>query len=313
MAFTPNINLMSDPHVTLRDQQHASKMFAVDQFRLAPKQKFLFHVSFSINDAALKLIDLNQRHKNEINMLVKSTDLPKYSISTEILNQYNRKKVVQFTHKPDPINIKFHDDNMSLISQLWWNYYSYYYADTNSADVGGAYDRNATRNFDFTPTSYGLDNNSTAPFFNYIKLYQLARHEFICYTLINPVITSWGHGSMSYSDNGLNEQSMTIQYESVSYSTGDILTEPPEGFAVEHYDLTPSPLKGSGMFNSAAPSFTKSLNVADSAGSFLNTVITQVNSAENTKTVSSPASSSKTQAAQQTLNGLQGFSFPVQK
>jgi len=313
MAFTPNINLMSDPNIVLRDQQHASKMFAVDQFRLAPKQKFLFHVSFSINDAALQLIDINQRHKNEINMLVKSTDLPKYSVSTELLNQYNRKKVVQFTHKPDPINIKFHDDNMSLISQLWWNYYTYYFADSNSADVGGAYDRNAMRSFSFTPASYGLDNNSTIPFFNYIKLYQLARHEFICYTLINPVITSWAHGNVSYADNGTNEQSMTLQYESVAYTTGNILTEPPEGFAVEHYDLTPSPLTGSGDFNRVSPSFANSLDVAAQAGSFLNTVITQVNTAQNTKTASNPASNNKAQAAQQTLNGLQGFAFPISK
>lgn len=313
MAFTPNSNLMSDPNILLRDQQHASKMFAADQFRLAPKQKFLFHVSFSINDAALKLIDINQRYRNEINMLVKSTDLPRYTVSNEMLNQYNRKKVVQFTHKPEPINMKFHDDNMSLISQLWWNYYTYYYADSSSADVGGAYDRNAMRNFDFTPTAYGLDNNSTVPFFNYIKIYQMARHEFICYTLINPTISSWGHGSVSYTDNNLNEQSLTIMYESVAYTTGDILTEPPEGFAVEHYDNTPSPLKGAGNFNSASPSFAKGLNIAGSAESFLNTVITQVNTAQNTKTVSNTSASNKAQATQQTLNGLQGFSFPVSK
>jgi hypothetical protein len=288
-------------------------MFAADQFRLAPKQKFLFHVSFSINDAALKLIDINQRYRNEINMLVKSTDLPRYTVSNEMLNQYNRKKVVQFTHKPEPINMKFHDDNMSLISQLWWNYYTYYYADSSSADVGGAYDRNAMRNFDFTPTPYGLDNNSTVPFFNYIKIYQMARHEFICYTLINPTISSWGHGNVSYTDNNLNEQSLTIMYESVAYTTGDMLTEPPEGFAVEHYDNTPSPLKGAGNFNSASPSFAKGLNVAGSAESFLNTVITQVNTAQNTKTVSNTSASNKAQATQQTLNGLQGFSFPVSK
>lgn len=309
MAFTPNQNLKSDPNVTLRDQQHASKMFAVDQFRLAPKQRFLFHVSFSINEAALQLIDISQRHKNEINMLVKSTDLPKYSISTEMLNQYNRKKVVQFTHKPDPINMKFHDDNMSLISQMWWNYYTYYYADSMSADVAGAYDRNAMRNFKFTPSMYGLDNSSTTPFFNYIKIYQLARHEFICYTLKNPVITAWGHGNVSYADNGVNEQSMTISYESVSYTMGDILTEPPEGFGVEHYDTAPSPLTGAGLFNSSNPSFANSLNVTASADSFLNTVITQVNTAQNTKTVSSPVPSNK-QSAGQSTGGLPGFSFP---
>ena len=71
MAFTSNKNLISDPFVTLKDYQHAADLFNVDQFRLAPKFNFLFHVAFSINKAALKNTNLVQRYGNEINMLVK--------------------------------------------------------------------------------------------------------------------------------------------------------------------------------------------------------------------------------------------------
>jgi hypothetical protein len=102
MAFTSNRNLTVDNNtqVTLRDWQHAAKMFNVDQFRLAPKHNFLFHVSFGINVSALKNANLVQRYGNEINMLVKAVSLPSFTVQTEVLNQYNRKKVMQFQHKP---------------------------------------------------------------------------------------------------------------------------------------------------------------------------------------------------------------------
>jgi hypothetical protein len=170
MAFTPNQFLKPTSNVTLRDPQHAARLFTDDQFRLAPKQKFLFHVAFSINQSALLNIDLVQRHRNEINMLVKSCDLPNFAIQVETLNQYNRKKNIQYTHKYNPINMVFHDDNMGLVNQLWHNYYNYYYADPSSAKDAGAYNRNATQNFSYVNNLFGLDNFSTLPFFNYIKI-----------------------------------------------------------------------------------------------------------------------------------------------
>ena len=94
MAFTPTTALKSDPTILLRDPQHAARLFTDDQFRLAPKQKFLFHVAFNINEAACRDINLVQRHKNEIGMLVKNIDLPGFDITVETVNQYNRKRKV---------------------------------------------------------------------------------------------------------------------------------------------------------------------------------------------------------------------------
>ena len=89
MAFTPNSNLTRTGPTILRDYAHAANLFNVDQFRLAPKFNFQFHVSFGLNFS--KLVS---KYGQEINMLVKSIDLPNFAIATETLNQYNRKKVV---------------------------------------------------------------------------------------------------------------------------------------------------------------------------------------------------------------------------
>jgi hypothetical protein len=308
--------LQPNQFITLRDYQHASRLFVDDNFRLAPKNKFLFHVSFSINSAALKTIDLVQRHRNEINMLVKSADLPKFTLATETMNQYNRKKVIQSTHKYEPINIKFHDDNMSLINQLWQNYYTYYYADANSANVGDAYNRNATRSSDFINNRYGLDNKSSTPFFNSITIYQMAKHEYVSYTLRNPLITSWAHGSGQYQGSELNEKAMTIAFEAVAYGNGQVTQGDPMGFGLEHYDQTPSPLVSGGTLDTASPSFVSSVNIQNNASEFLNTVTTQINTYQNTKELPSPGTSgvltSAIQSATQGVSGVQGIVFPQQ-
>jgi hypothetical protein len=313
MSFTATNNLQSDTNITLRDQQHAAKLFNVDQFRLAPKSKFLFHVAFNINVGALKNANLVQRYGNEINMLVKSVDLPNYKIDTEMLNQYNRKKVMQFGHKPLEIGIQFHDDNMGLINQLWQNYYSYYYADSTSAGQGGAYNRTATRNSDFIRTPYGLDNGSTAPFFNYIKIYQMARHEFVCYQLVNPVITSWNHNKVDYSNTKTHDFDMKLLYEAVNYSVGAVEAGSPEGFGIDHYDTTPSPLTGINpdptVYN---PSFVASLDLETAAPGILNTVIGQINSAQNSKLPQTATANSSLTLANniQSISGIANTAFP---
>ncbi len=240
--FNAYLNNNLNPNTTLRDYQHGARLFRDDNFRLAPKLDFLFHTVFSINSRALKDQSITQRHKNEVNMLVKNVTLPSIKISSETVNQYNRKKVIQSSHKFDPVTIKFHDDNMGLISKVWQNYYSYYYADPTSAgSPNSAYARNATKRG--PNNAYGLDNKSTEMFFNSITIYQLSRKEYFAYKLINPYIQAFDHQAMDYAKTSSpHELTMTLIYEAVHYSSGTINGDVPEGFGLEHYDQTPSPL-----------------------------------------------------------------------
>jgi hypothetical protein len=281
MAFTPTSFLRNDTSTLLRDPQHAARLFVDDQFRLAPKHKFLFHVAFSINVSTLQNLDLVQRHRNEINMLVKNCDLPGYTVQTEILNQYNRKKNMQTTHKYNPINMVFHDDNMGVINQLWQNYYKYYYADPATAEKSSAYKRNATKSYDYVKGAYGLDNGSIAPFFNHITIYQMARHEYVSYKLHNPIISSWTHNKVDYAQTGVHDNNMQLQYEAVSYDSGLIENGNPEGFGLEHYDQSKSPLQAGNpeTITSASPSMA---NPTRNTISVLQNAIQTVNNYQNT-------------------------------
>jgi hypothetical protein len=318
MAFTPNSFLYRPSNVTLRDQQHAARVFTDDQFRLAPKHKFLFHVAFNINPAALRDINIVQRHRNEINVMVKDTDLPNYTVTVETLNQYNRKKNVQTTHKYNAINMTFHDDNMGLVNQLWQNYYSYYYADPSSSGNPGAYKRTAMKNSNYVNNPYGLDNGSTTPFFNYITIYQMARHEFVSYTLINPIISSWNHNKVSYSQSGTHDNTISIQYEAVNYGSGLVTPGDPEGFGLEHYDQTPSSLIGSVDAAPVSPSFAGQTAPTGNA-SALNTLVQQTNTYLNTRekedvnTSANILSKVTSSPSPPPLNGVQGVQFPTTK
>ena len=57
--------------------------------------------------------------------------MPKFKITTDTVNQYNRKAVVQTKLTYEPITITFHDDMANATTDLWKNYYQYYYADPN--------------------------------------------------------------------------------------------------------------------------------------------------------------------------------------
>ena len=306
MPFTPSQSLVSDPRTLFRDQQHAARLFVDDQFRLAPKHKFLFHVYFNINPATLTDINLTQRHKNEIGMLVKSVDLPGYAVTVEVANQYNRKKNIQSTHKFNEISMSFHDDNMGVINQLWQNYYAYYYADSRSAYEPGAFGRTATKNFDYINSKYGLDNGSKSPFFNYITIYQMSRHEYVSYRLVNPIITGWSHNKVDYGQTGTHDNTVKLAYEAVAYGSGAIGEGVIEGFGLEHYDTTPSILQtGAPAVPSASPTFSSRVS-QNSSTSFLQTLTQTVNGYQNTQEL--PLSGTSNLSTQTTTSSTSGFS-----
>lgn len=292
------LNGLLGPKGQLSTWAHASRTFQDDYFRLAPKSKFLYHIYFDINTSALKSLNLKYQHQSEMGLLVKSADLPRFTLKTQTLNQYNRKKIIMSDHEFQPINLKFHDDRSHIVNTLWQNYYSYYFADPTSAKSPGAYFRTAMRNGSFTRNRYGLDNNSSIPFFNRIILYQLNKREYVSYTLINPMITNFVHDQVQSSDQGANgaECNMTISYEAVSYDIGSIRSGRVKGFAVDHYDKSPSPLSAygggttslfgaGGVIEGAADVFDALANgeAFESPANFLSTAIAAVNTYQNAK------------------------------
>lgn len=233
----------------LKDYRHASRLYVDDNFKLAPKQKFLFHVVFDIDNEVITR-PFTDPEKLELNMLVKTCQLPKYNLNYEEKLQYNKKTFVATRIQYQPINISFHDDQADTVNAFWKSYYEYNIAD--SVTLGGA---NATiKNFskdtmyesgEGVPRQFGMDNAKSRkkPLLRNIQIFVLHKKKFTAFTLINPVITSFSHDDLDQADGaGIMSNTMQVMYETVLYSVGNISRADPRGFATLHYDTEPSPL-----------------------------------------------------------------------
>lgn len=276
----------------MRDYAHASKLYVNNNYARMPKVGFLYYVVFNPSEnSSLKRV-LGKRNKNDIGLLVRNIDLPKFKITTETVNQYNRKTVVQTKINYNPISITFHDDSSDITTDLWRSYYSHYFADSKYGNEGiDLNDRagilNALKNniVEYGDTkyadkmyAYGLNNNQTKPFLKSIEIYVLHRgrgkSDFTQYTLVNPLITDWSHDSLSQDENAKTlTNKMNLSYEFVYYRTGNIINNiQPRGFASVHYDRTPSPLGvgGSGQLFGNGGLISGFSDVFGSGGSLTN-------------------------------------------
>ena len=232
----------------MKDYRHASRLYFDDNFKLAPKNKFLYHVVFDIDTSVVQNKSFSSNVQTELNMLVKAIDLPKYNMNVEEKQQYNKKTYVATRIQYAPVNITFHDDNADTVNAFWKSYYEYMVADSivtnpsmRNMNKDTFYDDvDAIKN-----TQFGLDTASQRkkPLIRGIDIFVLHKQRFTSFSLINPVIGSFAHDSLDQTDGtGIMQNTMEIFYETVLYRSGLVKGGGVPGFATIHYDKEPSPL-----------------------------------------------------------------------
>jgi len=243
------------------DWKHAKKLFLDSGlvwadgtnygYRLAPKQSFLYYVCININQNIISgvfgtgISSQGLSDQYETGMLVKSVELPKFTLDTKVMNAYNRKTIVQNKINYDPVSLTFHDDAANVVLNFWNDYYTYYYRDSDYETAlyrsPSTYDLRQRTKWGFSPL-----NSSLVPFIRDIQIYSLNQKRFTEYTLINPMITSWRHGEHRATESaGIMECAMTLSYETVKYRTGFVNPVDVNGFALLDYDSTSSPISTS--------------------------------------------------------------------
>ena len=233
----------------MKDYQHASRLYLDDNYKLMPKQKFLFHVVFN-TDESLFQSSFTQNERYDLNMLVKSCDLPKYNMSMEEKTQYNKKMYTTTRIAYEPVVITFHDDHADTVNAFWKKYYEYNIADpvgmnndlTISNTKDDYYDRIGKEK---RTNKFGLDTpkQRNKPYLKGIEIFVLHKQRFTSMMLVNPVIGSFSHDTLDQADGtGIMANTMQILYETVIYKTGIITKNNVPGFATINYDNSPSPL-----------------------------------------------------------------------
>lgn len=232
----------------LADRKHASKLFVADNFKLVPKFGFLYHVFFDLNQEVMRDDPRNPFPQRipEIGMMVKGVQLPTFTLDAKRFNAYNRPNYVRGKVTYNPLTITFHDDSSDLIRNFWFDYFNYYYRDSDYPEelYGVPHKYNSTR-----PTNkwgYSPRNSSVPRYINSIRIYSLSKQHFSEYVLINPVIKSFNHGEHQSGNNDIMSHTMTVEFETVLYYYGRVGPNITKGFADLHYDLSPSPLSVAG-------------------------------------------------------------------
>jgi len=232
----------------MKDYRHASRLYIDNNHKLMPKQKFLFHVVFN-TDETLFVDSFNSNERYELNMLVKSCDLPKYNMSVEEKTQYNKKMYAATRIAYEPVNITFHDDHADTVNAFWKKYYEYHIADSLSMNSDLQIAETKDDLYDWgdkrTTNKFGMDtpNQRKRPYLKGIEIFVLHKQRFTSMTLVNPVIGSFSHDNLDQTDGaGVMSNTMQILYETVIYKSGIINRNNVPGFATIHYDNEPSPL-----------------------------------------------------------------------
>ncbi len=239
----------------MKDYRHATRLFLDDNFKLAPKQKFLFHVIFDL-DERLMIKGFSANEQYQLNTLVKNCELPRYGFNLEEKIQYNKKMYAATRIQYEPVNITFHDDNADIVNAFWKKYYEYNIADPNlktASTIDGLVSKvNKDSQYDYigrpgTPSiqKMGMDvpKKRRKPYLKSITIFVLRKQEFTSMQLVNPVIGSFSHDNVDHADGtGIMANTMQVFYETVLYASGSIEEVKGRGFAKINYDKEPSPL-----------------------------------------------------------------------
>lgn len=213
----------------LRDYQHASKIFVGNKYTRSPKYKWLFHVHFFFTN-----------EKDDIDLLVKNVELPKFTPVIKDMNQYNHRVWTQTQVKYDPVTITFHDDNSDGLRKLWAKYYQYYFRDgTYTASSSHLTDDRYTT--DRSQKQWGMAQGVDNWFLDKINIYSFHGPDSSIITLWRPVISNFTHDQHdNFDGQGIMDSKMTLHYTAVNYSTGNAMATP--GFGTQdRYDNFPSP------------------------------------------------------------------------
>jgi hypothetical protein len=319
-AFSNFLGGVLDGSGDLRDYQHASRLYVSNFYELAPKAGWIYYVVLNVNPALLTTDAISDtkfranlqawltKYKGTVGLLAKQVDLPKFTMQTEILNQYNRKVVVQKQLTYSPVGITFHDDMANATTDMWKHYYQYNIADTVSkTNIDSKFQDTKYKDYvDTNNNFYGLSNGqkTRVPFFTSIDVYQLHKQRFTSFKLVNPVIKEWAHDQLDQTQgNKMLTSKMTVEFETVVYNTDatNRVTRQNPGFTTTHYDTTPSPLRiggkgnnsifgAGGIINGAGEVFGDLASIASGNASpldILNTAIKGANLSKNVKKVSS--------------------------
>ena len=240
----------------------ASNLFGLDsssQTYLIPRPKFLYYVSFILNQS----YQLNPENIPRLGYLVKSIERPKFHYKTLEIDQYNRKRLFHTKVEYQPVSFTFYDTVDSVVQQLLDDYNRHNFNDFSNVvpgDNNQYWSNNLIEGADMNYWGYRLKNPTnyqTGPsgrglptaenFFQEIRIYEFYGNNFSQYTLINPKLDSVSQDNNDSTSIGeFTEVTFTVNPEGIVYNYIDAPIElsvvaqtimPGAGFSTNNFPI----------------------------------------------------------------------------
>jgi hypothetical protein len=137
----------------VKDGHLASRTFnqsGVALYQNNPRLPFEYYVNINLNQSTSDLVHfvstfLTQNETKQISPLIKRIDMPSMKVQTDILNQYNRRRVSQTKVDFDSVKMVFHDVADGKTLRFWNLYYRYYFLEGGEPGVTGAKSTNLNK------------------------------------------------------------------------------------------------------------------------------------------------------------------------
>lgn len=221
----------------VRDNRLASLNYKMTGSRLnfIPAAKFLFFVRFvrplgtgfnSVTDKS-KILGSGPDWAQGMGFTTKRIDRPSMGIQTQVMNQYNKKRVIQTKVEYEPISITFYDTYDQRVHRMFMEYFSYYYGDGDKLPGSWTYDVTGR---DFLGGDWGFSPNKIANpndgnFFSHIEIYTFGGGMYTRMDIINPKITKFNPSDLSYEEGVVTQEiTMSLEYEGVVFHNEGVAT-----------------------------------------------------------------------------------------
>lgn len=213
-----------------RDSKNASR-FRPDANPV--RQTFQGYVNFILNRDVYSALYQDDPTRTEfrttISSLIRTADLPSVKFDTEVMNAYNRKRIVQTGVQYQPVSMTVYDTVGNDWLLMLMKYFAYHYMDPRNRGEEGDRDlEGGRRKNDFTElanSNFGISDvwdsnksgfnpNLTKHFFERIDYVLYHGNRGVQYSIFNPVLTGFTPSNIDYSDNaGFRDFQLDFEYE----------------------------------------------------------------------------------------------------
>ena len=195
------------------------------RYTIQPRIKNQYIVSFHYSNltataGGAELLDITHR--------VKSVDLPKIDIKSEVFNSYNKPRIIPTSIEYSPINIQFWDDRADIVQNFWTGMYEFYFKNGRNKNENNyattvpdsIVNKLGTVNYKgYNHFGYNMGNKiNNKNLFQYMSIYLLGAARYSRIDLVNPFVESMGHDQYSQEmGNELAVINTTWAFEDVIY------------------------------------------------------------------------------------------------